>query len=358
MTHDIDLDALTALLKAADLTLPLGLSKEVDLRDGITTGLLAHGSGIEARIYVEETADLIVALLNAAPALLSALTAKTAELDQLKAKGSPGVMHEVDRAFYDLTIKERDAAKVRASNYAHQRDEARQERDAARAELERTRAQLTAQPAYVRVVVVVDWVRQRVHTITTDDAYAQQATRELAAKYDGNPNAATMWAWAVDVPAAAPQPDEPSVREVTLAEAAQQARLNLIEAERARTTDLDFFRETDSTCACHEDGRCGTGKAAGAGDGEQAAQMAVLHAAYDAVGMTHTGPTQGDGEQDTATCGAQWTTVVYPIKQKTTVVCTAHDGKTHVNKLTGMSWTDDEIGAVPAAADNAAGGAA
>ncbi|GAA1395225.1 hypothetical protein ACFQZ4_24075 [Catellatospora coxensis] len=60
-----------------------------------------------------------------------------------------------------------------------------------------------AQSAHVRVVVVVDWVRSRVHMITSDDAAARQATVELAAKYDGNPNAVTMWAWAVDVPKAA-----------------------------------------------------------------------------------------------------------------------------------------------------------
>lgn len=31
-----------------------------------------------------------------------------AELELLKKTGSPGVMHEIDQAFYDLTVKERD----------------------------------------------------------------------------------------------------------------------------------------------------------------------------------------------------------------------------------------------------------
>lgn len=30
------------------------------------------------------------------------------EIDRLRAEGSPGVMHETDRSFYDLAIKERD----------------------------------------------------------------------------------------------------------------------------------------------------------------------------------------------------------------------------------------------------------
>ncbi|NUT52387.1 MAG: hypothetical protein HOV94_34600 [Saccharothrix sp.] len=95
--------------------------------------------------------------------------------------------------------------KVRATKYRRERDQLSGAwlqllGDAAPAAAPKPAAE------YVRVVVVVDWVRHRVHTITSDDAAAQQATRELAAKYDGNPNAATMWAWAVDVPAAAPKP--------------------------------------------------------------------------------------------------------------------------------------------------------
>lgn len=48
------------------------------------------------------------------------------------------------------------------------------------------------QPETLRVVVVVDWRRQRVHGLTTDNAKAQQWTREIIAKHDGDPLAATM----------------------------------------------------------------------------------------------------------------------------------------------------------------------
>lgn len=52
----------------------------------------------------------------------------------------------------------------------------------------------------VRVVVVVDWRRQRVHGLTTDNAAAQQWTREIIAKHDGDPLAATMTVGLVDQP--------------------------------------------------------------------------------------------------------------------------------------------------------------
>ena len=32
------------------------------------------------------------------------------EVERLRAEGTPGVMHAVDKAFYDLTVKERDMA--------------------------------------------------------------------------------------------------------------------------------------------------------------------------------------------------------------------------------------------------------
>jgi len=38
----------------------------------------------------------------------AALVQAEQEIARLKVEGSPGVMHEVDRAFYDLAIKERD----------------------------------------------------------------------------------------------------------------------------------------------------------------------------------------------------------------------------------------------------------
>ncbi len=51
----------------------------------------------------------------------------------------------------------------------------------------------------VRVVVVVDWRRQRVHTITTDDAAARRAATELLAKYGGDNLSASMTVGLVEV---------------------------------------------------------------------------------------------------------------------------------------------------------------
>lgn len=38
------------------------------------------------------------------------------EIDRLKEEGSPGVMHEVDRALYDLVVKERDFERLRVDD--------------------------------------------------------------------------------------------------------------------------------------------------------------------------------------------------------------------------------------------------
>jgi hypothetical protein len=54
-------------------------------------------------------------------------------------------------------------------------------------------------PRRQRVIVVVDWPRQRVHGITTDQAQAQDWVRQIAAKYGGNQLAATMTADAIEV---------------------------------------------------------------------------------------------------------------------------------------------------------------
>jgi hypothetical protein len=52
------------------------------------------------------------------------------------------------------------------------------------------------EPGWIRVVVVVNWRKQRVHSITSDNGQAQDQVRELVAKY-GDPLAATMTAWAI-----------------------------------------------------------------------------------------------------------------------------------------------------------------
>lgn len=43
-----------------------------------------------------------------------------------------------------------------------------------------------------RVVVVVDWRRQRVHGITCDNAEAQQCHRQIVDRHGGGPLAATQ----------------------------------------------------------------------------------------------------------------------------------------------------------------------
>lgn len=44
------------------------------------------------------------------------------DLERLKTEGSPGVMHEVDRAFYRLVVKERDAAREQLAATEAERD--------------------------------------------------------------------------------------------------------------------------------------------------------------------------------------------------------------------------------------------
>lgn len=48
------------------------------------------------------------------------------------------------------------------------------------------------------------------------------------------------------------------------------------------------------------------------------------------------------GEKPTGNCGAWMRTVIHPAGHPTTFVCTAHEGRRHVNLLTGFSWLDPE----------------
>lgn len=61
----------------------------------------------------------------------------SAELARVKAEGLPGVMHEVDRSFYNLAIQERDYARIQVGN----RD---QELGEMRATIQRLKAELDA----------------------------------------------------------------------------------------------------------------------------------------------------------------------------------------------------------------------
>lgn len=48
------------------------------------------------------------------------------ENEELKRDGTPGVMHEVDQAFYDLAVKERDFARQRVARLSGLLDQARE----------------------------------------------------------------------------------------------------------------------------------------------------------------------------------------------------------------------------------------
>jgi hypothetical protein len=63
-----------------------------------------------------------------------------AELDEVRRTGTPGVMHEVDKAFYDLAIKERNAAQAKlaavlSGDHSLCCRECREERDRLREQL-------------------------------------------------------------------------------------------------------------------------------------------------------------------------------------------------------------------------------
>lgn len=46
----------------------------------------------------------------------AAIAEKDEKLDRLRCEGVPGVMHEVDKAFYDLAITERNFARFQVAN--------------------------------------------------------------------------------------------------------------------------------------------------------------------------------------------------------------------------------------------------
>ncbi len=51
----------------------------------------------------------------------------------------------------------------------------------------------------VRVVVVVDWRRQRVHTVTADEERARQSIAELLGRYGGDNLSASLTVGLVEV---------------------------------------------------------------------------------------------------------------------------------------------------------------
>jgi hypothetical protein len=57
------------------------------------------------------------------------LERRDAEIERLRREGSPGVMHDVDKSFHDLAVKERDHAWVQIERLLAERDTARAARD-------------------------------------------------------------------------------------------------------------------------------------------------------------------------------------------------------------------------------------
>jgi hypothetical protein len=65
------------------------------------------------------------------------IAAQQTEIDRLEREGTPGVMHEIDKAFYDLTVKQRDQAWERESVLKAAAQTERERERAERAEAER-----------------------------------------------------------------------------------------------------------------------------------------------------------------------------------------------------------------------------
>lgn len=111
---------------------------------------------------------------------------------------------ERDAARHEVSVLENsDALEVAALESRVRMLE--RELDAARKQAEQAQARFRP-TRYVRVVVVLDKIRGTVHSITSDQDEAQRHVRELIAKAGGDNLAATMTAWAVDVPPAAAVP--------------------------------------------------------------------------------------------------------------------------------------------------------
>lgn len=243
--------------------------------------------------------------------------------------------------------------------------------------------------------------RAELDTVTRqrDEAVGEleQVTRERHEAVDllrtiwyGTVNAPARERWlrlmAGAAPAAAPKPDEPVVREVTLADAAQQARLNLIEAEQRRTAQDDEpegpgdghddeAQDNESLFESHRladgtmpdtipvtdsehdapDGATIDGytrcrdtwvKGAVAGTGQQPCPVVLESTPYGNRRCDHTQPCpyhggepEGTGQQDTATAQPD---VLGPNDCQG---CGGLDG-THIHRICGR---DTEPAAVPAA---------
>jgi hypothetical protein len=83
--------------------------------------------------------------------LAAALRDAWARIDTLERDGSPGVMHAVDQAFYDLTVKQRDSA---WADLANRTDKQIAERCDMAAEIRAAKAD--AEQAWRRIAALLD----------------------------------------------------------------------------------------------------------------------------------------------------------------------------------------------------------
>ena len=74
------------------------------------TDRFRDGGARFAEAELVELGDKVIAEMDAE------ITRLQAEITRLRAEGVPGVMHEVDRAFYDLAITERNYYRVQVEN--------------------------------------------------------------------------------------------------------------------------------------------------------------------------------------------------------------------------------------------------
>jgi hypothetical protein len=121
-TDALDLDAVRAQIARAHTLIG-------ELSSGTTRWRMS------VPVDVDRDSDMILsAALTAADALLAEVQRLTAErdglaetLDQVNRTGVAGRMHPVDKAFYDLTVRERDFERVRGNRLTVERDQARAE---------------------------------------------------------------------------------------------------------------------------------------------------------------------------------------------------------------------------------------
>lgn len=327
MTPDIDLDELTALIEAADLPSPIEMEYRFSAELMCDVGTMIVGKGVEARIHTVQTALLIEAALNNLPALLSALTATRAELEQTKAAAVEleplSARAEADKLRAVVEAARKVAAGI-TETFPHIRD---------------------AQPAWFHPGTI--------ELVRAVDALAAAAPRpicgdatfgEVCAKPAGHVEAGDNWHERADQLTAAPKPDEPLYVDFSWSGngAEQTAELSAEPDRPLFRLDAERMREFVGMAADTLDhlDECRLAKAAGAGDGEQDTPKPLItnsRPPRNPADDTHS--LVGDGEQDTATCGHPAIWLRQPGNRP--ILCTlpaGHDGD-HQEPATQSHWS-------------------